>query len=720
MSTSPRGAAAPPPSTTAEARSTTTNTLCITTKDRSTTAETSSITVEAISTPATAHRPVGVRMVQSFLLIWLDGDIDETNHDCRNTVTQLRRLAYRILTFTDADQCIQHIKGITDSKVCIIISDTLGPYTVPRVHDMSQVDSVFIFCSNKKRQEQWVIEWPKVKGVFDGIPQICGALKQVAQKCEQNAISISFVSTSGNASTKNLDQLDPTFMYSQILKEILLSIDFEKSHIKQFIDYCREQFADNDLELQNVRTLEKKYHDKTPVWWYTYESFLYPMLNRSLRMMDVDIIIRMGFFIVDLHRYLEQLHSEQFTGRHSDETFVVYRGQGLSKLEFEKMTQVEGGLLSFNNFLSTSKKREISFNFAQAATTNPDLVGILFEMTIDPSQSTTSFASINDVSYFEGEEELLFSMHSVFRVGQIKQINGSSRLFQVDLVLTDNNDQDLRVLTDRIREETFPDSDGWCRMGLLLFKMGHWEKAQQVYEVMLEQTADDDDDEKADIYHQLGSTKYYQGEYLNAMDFYQKSLEIREKTLPSNHPMLGPYYNNIGAVYDEVGEYSKALWFYEKDLEICKATLPPNDPNLAMSYNNIGLVYFNMEEYSKALAYYDESLEIRQKSLPPNHPDLGTSYNNIGLVYENMNEYSKALPFLEKALDIKQMSLLSNDPSLATSYHNIALAYENMGDHTNARSFYERAEDVGQRALTTNHPNLQRCRENMDIKRNRN
>ena len=92
-------------------------------------------------------------------------------------------------------------------------------------------------------------------------------------------------------------------------------------------------------------------------------AFLYPMLNRALRTMEVDIIIKMGFFIGDLHRQIEQLHSEQFNGHHSKTTFTVYRGQGLPKAAFEQMTKTKGGLMAFNCFLSTSKKRDVSLGF---------------------------------------------------------------------------------------------------------------------------------------------------------------------------------------------------------------------------------------------------------------------------------------------------------------------------------------------------------------------
>ncbi|CAF4380146.1 unnamed protein product, partial [Adineta steineri] len=200
---------------------------------------------------------------------------------------------------------------------------------------------------------------PKKKRVFPDITTVCGALKQVYHQSEQNAISISFV-----ALNKKLDQLDPSFMYTQILKEILLTIDFEDKHIKEFITYCRQAFVENECELHNIEKFERDYHDQRPIWWYTYQYFLYSMLNQALRQMDVDIIIRMGFFISDLHHDIQRLHSEQFSGQQSGKTFTVYRGQCLSKEDFTEMTKTKGGLLSFNNFLSTSTNRDVSLCFA--------------------------------------------------------------------------------------------------------------------------------------------------------------------------------------------------------------------------------------------------------------------------------------------------------------------------------------------------------------------
>ncbi|CAF1305618.1 unnamed protein product [Adineta steineri] len=662
--------------------------------------------VSSFSRDAVANRRMNMQRMQNVLVIWLDNNINENNADCSNTIKQLKRVVNNINTFTDGEQCIKFIQTINNNKICMIVSGSLGQHIVPHVHDMSQVDTIFIFCNNQEWHKQWTKQWPKIKGVFTDITSICEALKQAAHQCAQNATSISFV-----ASNKKLDQLDPSFMYTLVLKEILLTINFEDKHFKEFITYCREVYDDDEHELKNVSQLQTTYKNNVPIWWYTWDAFLYRMLNQALRSMNVDMIIRMGFFINDLHRDIQRLHSEQFDDHQSDKIFTVYRGQGLSKEDFAEMTKTKGGLLSFNNFLSTSKKRDVSLNFAQQAATNPDLVGILFVISINPKDSTTPFADVTDVSYFHTEDEVLFSMHTIFRIGDIKSMDGNNHLYKVNLTLTNDNDQDLRTLTDHTRQEIFPGDEGWERLGLLLQKMGQFNKAQEVYEILLHQATDEG--EKSPIYDQLGQIKSNLGEYQEALAYIEKSLAINQRTLPSNHPHLGTSYNNIGIVYYSMDNYPKALSYYEKALAIRQQSLPSNHLDLAASYSNIGSVYYSMDDYSKALSCDEKALAVKQQSLPSNHPSLGASYYNIGSVYCKVGDYPKALFYYEKALAIEQQSLPFNHPSLAMAYNNIGNVHENMANYLKANSFYERAVQNGQQSLPTNHPNLQGYRKNL-------
>jgi tetratricopeptide (TPR) repeat protein len=588
--------------------------------------KTKSITASSSTRPRPAPN---ARIVQNFHLVWLDGSIDETNDDCRNSITKLRQVVNTVNTFVDVDECIDFITDIGE-KAFVVISGEFSQPIISIVQNISQVNCVYIFSKTNVQYEKWAKEWPKVAGVYADITPICEAIRQAREDCDYNNVSITFAKKMDGATGSTRDTLDSSFMYTQILKEILLTIDFDQGHFKEFLTYCREQFAGNYAELENVDKIEKEYRQRQPIWWYTYECFLYSMVNRALRLMEVDLITKMGFFVRDLHEHIAALHSEQYDGQSHSDSFPVYRGQGLSQADFNQLQTTQGGLLAFNNFLSTSLDQAVSHAFAESITSNPDLIGVLFVINIDPSISSTPFAKVKNVSYFQGEEEILFSMHSVFRIGQVKQIEkNNNRLWQVDLTLTGDHDPQLQELTESMQDET-KGPTGWYRLGRLMMTVAQFDKAQQVFEMILDRTTDEK--EKGEIYHYLGWIKKDQGKYTEAIAYYEKSLKICQKTLPANHPHLATSYNNIGGVYNNMGEYSKALSYYEKALEIDQKTLPANHPLLATSYNNIGLVYKNMGEYPKALSYLERALEIKQRSLPPNHPSIKDVKESIEIV----------------------------------------------------------------------------------------
>ncbi|CAF3099642.1 unnamed protein product [Rotaria sp. Silwood2] len=188
----------------------------------------------------------------------------------------------------------------------------------------------------------------------------------------------------------------------------------------------------------------------------------------------------MGFFVQDLHRQIEQIYFQT----QQTEKMIIYRRQGMSNVEFEKLKKSEGGLLSFNNFLSTSIDREVSFVFGNSARDDPDLTGILFRMEIDPSFSSVPFAALDDISFYSNfDQEILFSMHTIFRIGSMREIE--NKLWQIDLTLTNNNDQQLKNVTEFIRNE-INDGNRWMLMAGMMINMGKFDKALEIYNTLLE------------------------------------------------------------------------------------------------------------------------------------------------------------------------------------------------------------------------------------------
>ncbi|CAF3329077.1 unnamed protein product, partial [Rotaria socialis] len=229
------------------------------------------------------------RMTQNYLVIWVDGNIDENNSDCRNTLAQLRAVVSDVNVCTTPEQCVQFLNEIDDGKAFIISSGALGQSLVNGIHNLPKVDAIYIFCGNKTGHESWAKKWPKIRGVFTSIRPICESLKKVAHECDHDSIPMSFVpkqTMAGEATDpdqRNLDQLPPTYMYSVIFKDIILEIDDADSNsVNTLVRFCREK----GIPEQEINEFKRNYHQESAVWWYTKEIFLYGMLNRGLRSLD--------------------------------------------------------------------------------------------------------------------------------------------------------------------------------------------------------------------------------------------------------------------------------------------------------------------------------------------------------------------------------------------------------------------------------------------------
>jgi hypothetical protein len=136
---------------------------------------------------------------------------------------------------------------------------------MPLIHAITQLHAIFIFWEDETTYEQWAKEWSKIRGVFTKNTPICEVLKLARQYFEQNTISISFIPTKDDASSKSLDRLDPMFMHTQLMKEILLTIIFKQQHFEEYINYCCQIFSDNEAQLENVNKFQHDYRNKTSI-----------------------------------------------------------------------------------------------------------------------------------------------------------------------------------------------------------------------------------------------------------------------------------------------------------------------------------------------------------------------------------------------------------------------------------------------------------------------
>ncbi|CAF2038558.1 unnamed protein product [Rotaria magnacalcarata] len=692
--------------------------------------------------------PPTSRLFQNCSIVWLDTDTNDlSNDDDRHMITALRRIVNSVDKFDTVNACVDFIGSIENETIFIVLSGVLNQTTISLIHDLPQVSSIYILSDNKLEYEVWIHKWRKIQNFFKDFPSLNEAIAHAAQECDRNTIPMTFIGMTDETSEQNPGKSDQIFMFTQVLSGLLSTIKFTEKSIEEFSTYYRKQLIDNVTELRNIGKFEREYHDYTPTWWYTSQIFVSSMLNRALRSMDVVTLIKMGFFIFDLQQYIFKLHAQQKIAHQNSKFCIVYRGQGISQKDFDQMKRSRNQLLSFNNFLCASKCRNIAMNYARQALVTPDLVGVLFAITIDRSLDSTPCATIRESVCYPADEDIIFSLNPVFRVGQLKSISkGNRRLWQVDLALTSNNDPQVRVLNERIFELANPHCIGWRRLSEFLINQCEVDKAQIICDTLITEIFDEG--ETAYLHYQYGSIKFHREEYPEAKLFYnfaldifenirsptdidvakcyhrigsvceamndystallrfEKALEMYEKNLSLHNPILIGLNKNIARVYSQIDNYSKSLWYYEKVLEINKNIPSTNDSDLASCYVEMALVYKKLGDYLKAISLLEKTISILEKDQQSNSTDIATVYNDIGSLYEKLNQNSTALRYFEEALKINETNLPPHHPDLAVCYRNIGSAYFQKADYLKALSFYQKAHELCRRILPINQIHL--------------
>jgi hypothetical protein len=234
-----------------------------------------------------------------------------SNGDCQNTIENRKNVSNSIKTCTCSEECQNYLTTKCQAKVLIICSGRSDRELIPKIHDHSQVHAIYIFCGNQALHTQWAEAWPKIKGVHTNIRPICEEIETVIKEINDIDVPMTFIWSAQLEATSHADQLDPSFMYTQLFKTAFLQMKYDKESINKFIAYCRVHYKDDPSELNIVQEFATEYHASKAVWWYTSQCFLFRMLNQSLRCLHADIMVDMDFFIQHLHQEIQRMHEEQ-------------------------------------------------------------------------------------------------------------------------------------------------------------------------------------------------------------------------------------------------------------------------------------------------------------------------------------------------------------------------------------------------------------------------
>ncbi|CAF4706048.1 unnamed protein product, partial [Rotaria sp. Silwood2] len=420
---------------------------------------------------------------QPILVVWLINPLtkEHNNMELYNTVDSLG-------IFYEDDQCVDYILSKDSHRVFLILSCS-HMNTIPIIWQIPQLLCIYVLCEDPINHEHDSNQ-QNVNIIYNDENSL---MKQLDDDINlhsnvDNTLPMRMLSKSSNEkSCRDLSDEHTSFIWFQLLIEMLICMPDTDDAKTEMINECRLCYKNNNSELKKIESFEKTYCLENTIDWYTKDSFVYRLLNKALRTENIDIIFKFRFFIKYLHHNLISLH-EDFIRLLPSPKFTAFRGQHLSSIELKMLLNNIGGFISMNSFLSTTLVRNLALPFAGDGSSSPSFESVLFQIECDISKRNKPFGSTNT-----SESEVLFAIGTVFRIENIGKLEDNNKVWLINLVLEDNNENE-RYMKELIASNmtminTYPTVESIAKV---LSSMGECEKARKYFEMTLQKIPSND------------------------------------------------------------------------------------------------------------------------------------------------------------------------------------------------------------------------------------
>ncbi|CAF1148343.1 unnamed protein product [Adineta steineri] len=639
-----------------------------------------------------------ISLADDYIVIWLDKNIEvnKNNRDIKTLIRQIVRS--RLQTFVEPDQCVEQIFAtLQEKRIIFIVSNEFGPGVVQAIHECSQIQTIYIYCGYRQRAEQWTQPYTKVAGIFTDrktlLNKICDDISTHGRDSEL-PMSVFHLEEKQN-SLQNLTSESANFMwYQSILHVIPLMAKYCNSKT-EMIRECRAEYHNDATEQKKINDFEQNYKPEKALWWYTYDSCIYRLLNTALRTQNIEIIFQFRFFINDLHKQISQLYLK-YLESHSSSTnhsLTVYRGQRMKIDEIQLLKRSVNQLISMNSFLSATTLKYLAEIFADTSdqlNKESPLQSVLFTINIcNMTKDTTPFAFIQSFSCCRDEEEVLFSIGAIFKVVSVEKDNN---VWHVNLQLCSQQNEFCQNLFDymksEIGSEPSPISYGW-----FLYRMNEYDKVERYANILLKELPENDK-EIGNVYNLLGLMYKAKNLLQQSIESYTKALErYRRTTLYSSSQAINTHYN-LGLAYLALGDNEKADE-HQKQAEEKLKKLLKHHPMLTLATDSLkAKIHTAQDRYDSALQIFQRVLKKKNEILAASHPSIATTLNDMGTVYEKLSSYQKALDCFNQALDIYNKTLPSDHIDFAICFKNRGRIFEKLQQPVRAKQEYKLASNI--------------------------
>ena len=210
---------------------------------------------------------------------------------------------------------------------------------------------------------------------------------------------------------------------------------------------------------------------------------------------------------------------------------------------------------------------------------------------------------------------------------------------------------------------------------------------------------------RSDLLLQLSAVRAQERRFKEALDLALEALALTEQA-GRDSLRIPPILTDAGQYLNQLGRNDEALRYALRALQIREKTLPPNHPDFAGSYNLLGNIYTALNRGQDAISAFERAIEIDRTNLGPKNWVVAGGLLGLATAHQYQGHLDVAL-----RLDREALAIFEENFGSASPYHGMTLF--NMGEVLMAQSkpaealaSYQRAVAIQTKLLGPDHPAL--------------
>lgn len=201
-------------------------------------------------------------------------------------------------------------------------------------------------------------------------------------------------------------------------------------------------------------------------------------------------------------------------------------------------------------------------------------------------------------------------------------------------------------------------------------------------------------DIEAALFDSLGFCYKQIGNYVKAIQFYEKAGSIIENTVGKQTEAYSAHLQNFALLYMDIGELRRARTLYKEALLIKQNKSGKQTESYAYTLNNLANLDQIEGKLEQAIHKYEQSLLIIKKTIGEKNHAYGTILHNLAWLYQNIGKLEKAIEKYEEALIITKKTVGEQTDSYATTLNNLSQLNVELGRFREAKSLSEQTLSI--------------------------